>query len=50
MVPRGLAEVAMLANIFERNRLQLPPMAQLPFLGESVEKRGIALFLPHILS
>jgi TRAP-type C4-dicarboxylate transport system substrate-binding protein len=44
MVSKGLADVAMLANIFERNRLQLPPMAQLPFLGESAEKRGIALW------
>ncbi len=44
MVSKGLADVAMLANIFERNRLKLPPVAQLPFLGEKAEARGVALW------
>jgi TRAP-type C4-dicarboxylate transport system substrate-binding protein len=34
----------MLANIFERNRLTLPPLAQLPFSESSAEKRGVALW------
>lgn len=44
MITKGIADVAMLANIFERNRLKLPPMAQLPFLGEKAEARGVALW------
>ena len=44
MVSKGLADVAMLANIFERNRLKLPPVAQLPFLGEKAEARSVALW------
>lgn len=48
MVSKGLADVAMLANIFERNRLKLPPMAQLPFLGEKAEARGRALWRTHV--
>ena len=47
MVSKGLADVAMLANIFERNRLKLPPMAQLPFLGEKAEARSVALWRTH---
>jgi TRAP-type transport system periplasmic protein len=47
MVSKGIADVAMLANIFERNRLKLPPMAQLPFLGEKAEGRGKALWRTH---
>lgn len=48
MVSKGLADVAMLANIFERNRLKLPPMAQLPFLGDKAEARGRALWQTHV--
>ena len=48
MVSKGIADVAMLANIFERNRLKLPPMAQLPFLGEQAEGRGKALWRTHM--
>jgi len=48
MVSKGIADVAMLANIFERNRLKLPPMAQLPFLGEKAEGRGKALWRTHV--
>jgi len=44
MVSKGIADVAMLANIFERNRLKLPPMAQLPFLGEKAEARSVGLW------
>ena len=44
MVSKGIADVAMLANIFERNRLKLPPMAQLPFLGEMAEARSVGLW------
>jgi len=47
MVSKGIADVAMLANIFERNRLKLPPMAQLPFLGEKAEARGVGLWRTH---
>lgn len=48
MVSKGIADAAMLANIFERNRLKLPPMAQLPFLGEKAEDRGKALWRTHV--
>ena len=44
MVSKGIADVAMLANIFERNRLKLPPMAQSPFLGEMAEARSVGLW------
>jgi TRAP-type C4-dicarboxylate transport system substrate-binding protein len=44
MVSKGIADVAMLANIFERNRLKLPPMAQLPFLGEKARDRSVGLW------
>lgn len=44
MVSKGIADVAMLANIFERNRLKLPPIAQLPFGANSATKRSVALW------
>ncbi|MGI9378219.1 MAG: TRAP transporter substrate-binding protein DctP [Methyloligellaceae bacterium] len=44
MITKGIADVAMLANTFERNRLTLPPVAQLPFAGTLAESRGIALW------
>jgi TRAP-type transport system periplasmic protein len=47
MVSKGIADAAMLANIFERNRLKLPAVAQLPFSAESAEKRGVALWRTH---
>ena len=47
MVSKGIADAAMLANIFERNRLKLPAIAQLPFSAEKAEKRGVALWRTH---
>ena len=44
MVSKGIADAAMLANIFERNRLTLPPIAQSPFGASSAEKRSVALW------
>ena len=44
MITKGIADVAMLANTFERNRLTLPPIAQLPFAGTLAESRGVALW------
>lgn len=44
MVSKGIADAAMLANIFERNRLKLPPIAQLPFSAEKAEARSVALW------
>jgi len=44
MITKGIADVAMLANTFERNRLTLPPIAQLPFAGTKAESRGVALW------
>ena len=44
MVSKGIADVAMLANIFERNRLKLPPIAQLPFGAEKAAARSLALW------
>jgi TRAP-type C4-dicarboxylate transport system substrate-binding protein len=44
MVSKGIADAAMLANIFERNRLKLPPVAQLPFSASKAEARGVALW------
>ncbi len=47
MITKGIADVAMLANNFERNRLTLPPIAQLPFAGSKAESRGVALWRTH---
>jgi TRAP-type C4-dicarboxylate transport system substrate-binding protein len=47
MVSKGIADAAMLANIFERNRLKLPSIAQLPFAAEKAETRGVALWRTH---
>ena len=44
MVSKGIADAAMLANIFERNRLKLPAVAQLPFSSIKAEARGVALW------
>lgn len=44
MITSGIADVAMLANAFERKRLKLPVIAQLPFLGDTAEERGVALW------
>jgi len=44
MITKGIADVAMLANAFEKNRLTLPPIAQLPFAGTLAESRGVALW------
>jgi hypothetical protein len=44
MIAKGIADVAMLANAFEKNRLTLPPIAQLPFAGTLAESRGVALW------
>lgn len=44
MVSKGIADVAMLANIFERNRLKLPPIAQLPFGANAATTRSVALW------
>ena len=47
MVSKGIADAAMLANIFERNRLKLVSLAQLPFAAEKAETRGVALWRTH---
>ena len=44
MITKGIADVAMLANIFERNRLTMNAIGDLPFLGEKAEHRGIAFW------
>ena len=44
MVTSGIADVAMLNNVFERNRLQLPPIAELPFAGDNALQRSIAVW------
>ena len=44
MVSKGIADAAMLANIFERNRLKLQSISQIPFSGTSAAKRGVALW------
>lgn len=48
MVTSGIADVAMLANAFERKRLQLPVIAQLPFVGDSAAQRGVALWRTQV--
>ena len=48
MVSKGIADAAMLANIFERNRLKLPPIAQLPFSAEKAETRSVALWRTYV--
>ena len=47
MVSKGIADAAMLANIFERNRLKLPSIAQLPFTAEKAETRSVTLWRTH---
>ncbi|MDA0240396.1 MAG: TRAP transporter substrate-binding protein [Proteobacteria bacterium] len=44
MVSKGIADAAMLANIFERNRLKLQSITQIPFGASSAEKRSVALW------
>ena len=47
MVSKGIADVAMLANNFEAGRLKLVNIAQLPFVHDTAEKRGVALWRTH---
>ncbi|MBL6958697.1 MAG: TRAP transporter substrate-binding protein DctP [Rhodospirillales bacterium] len=47
MISKGIADVAMLANIFERNRLTMNVIGDLPFLGDSAVHRGVALWRTH---
>lgn len=44
MVTDGIADVALMANPFELNRLQLPNIAGLPFTGNLAAARSIALW------
>jgi TRAP-type C4-dicarboxylate transport system substrate-binding protein len=44
MVSKGIADAAMLANSFERNRLKLQSISQIPFSVSSASIRGIALW------
>ena len=44
LITKGIADVTMLANPFERNRLILPQIASLPFIGSSAEKASLALW------
>jgi TRAP-type C4-dicarboxylate transport system substrate-binding protein len=44
MVSKGIADAAMLANSFERNRLKLQSISQIPFSVTSAAKRGVALW------
>ena len=44
MVTSGIADVAMLNDVFERNRLKLPGIAELPFAGDSAVQRSVALW------
>ncbi|MDP6172721.1 MAG: TRAP transporter substrate-binding protein DctP, partial [Rhodospirillales bacterium] len=48
MVSKGIADAAMLANIFERNRLKLVSIAQAPFSGEKATKRSVAMWRTHL--
>lgn len=48
MITSGIADVAMLANAFERNRLKLPVIGQLPFVGDSAAQRGVALWRTQV--
>ncbi len=47
LITKGIADVTMLANPFERNRLILPQIATLPFMGPSAEKGSLALWRTH---
>ncbi len=44
LITKGIADVTMLANPFERNRLILPRIATLPLLVPSAEKASLALW------
>lgn len=47
MVTKGIADVAMLANAFERKRLELVQVGQLPFTTPNAEKSSVALQRTH---
>jgi len=42
-----MADVAMLANPFERNRLVLPQIAALPWIAPMAEQASVALWRTH---
>lgn len=44
MVAKGIADVAITANVFQRRRLLLPPIAELPFTTTSGEASSVALW------
>ena len=47
LITKGIADVTMLANPFERNRLILLQIATLPVMGPSAEKGSVALWRTH---
>jgi len=44
MVAKGIADMAVLNSVFERNRLKLLQLGLLPFGGERAEQRSVALW------
>ena len=48
MVTSGIADAAMLFNTFERRRLHLPAIAELPFMTPSAKESSIALWRTHV--
>jgi TRAP-type C4-dicarboxylate transport system substrate-binding protein len=47
VVTKGLADVVLLANLFQPRRIQLPNIAQLPLNSPSAQKTSIALWKTH---
>jgi TRAP-type C4-dicarboxylate transport system substrate-binding protein len=48
MVTQGVADAAYLFHGFQQNRLLLPQVAHLPFLGPSAEASAVALWRTHV--
>ncbi|MGI9379648.1 MAG: TRAP transporter substrate-binding protein [Methyloligellaceae bacterium] len=46
-VTKGVADVVVLANVFQPKRIQLPTISQLPLNSPSAEKTSIALWETH---
>lgn len=47
LITKGIADVTMLANPFERNRLVLPQIAELPWMAPTAEQASVALWRTH---
>lgn len=47
VVTKGLADVVLMANLFQKKRIQLPTLAELPLSSPSAIKASLALWKTH---